>query len=785
MRKFIFPIILVFAFAVVNKSYAQIVPEKFTNYQMADHDLLMKKLSENPKILDKYIVYEDNLKQLIQAMSNGNLAKGLMTDTLINGRKIIPVVFHIIHNYGVENISDEQIIDAIKKLNIDYNKLNTDTSLTHTWPAFNARRANLQMEFRLAKIDPSGNYTDGIQRHSDLRTNYAYYDICSDYAWDPKKYLNVYSVAFIYPAGVNLPDGAAIGGMSVFPPSNPLTSLFTNGDTLADGVLIRHDGIGSIGTATSLMGQPINALNRTFTHELGHYFNLYHPFQNLKLVLGLPVMGADGCAISGGPFGMIALNGDEVDDTPPIITASQNTSLACFAPGSRNTCSNNVAGYGDEPDMVENYMDYQFGYCTNLFTTGQMTRINATMMSDRRQLWSYENLIATGVLDTSLHPISVAKADFNPDRTRICAGSSVTYTEFSYNGIPTTWEWTFPGGSPSSSTDINPVVKYDTPGIYAAQLKVTNTAGVDSFIRYDLIYVSDPQISITGNILEGAETVNPTFNNGWMIVNQDGLNTWEVTDSAAYAGTKSFRIPNFYNNTAGSLDEIITPGYDLTTISPLTPVRLKFKLSYAAKKIPNNAIAAAIYGTNTADTIYDRLSVFYSIDCGTTWVQRYTKSGFALTTTGLDSTGFKPNNVSQWREESVLCPNSINQQHHVIFRFTFRSYGGNNLYIDNIQLGDLQTGVSIAEMNENIDFAFFPNPMSSSSQLSFNTFKEDNVSVDIYDVLGKKICNIANDRFPEGNHSFTLLKESIGNAGIYFVKIIVGENTIVRRIVVE
>lgn len=57
--------------------------------------------------------------------------------------------------------------------------------------------------------------------------------------------------------------------------------------------------------------------------------------------------------------------------------------------------------YGDEPDMVENYMDYQWGFCTNMFTLGQLERINETLNGHRKNLWSYDNLIATGVLEGS------------------------------------------------------------------------------------------------------------------------------------------------------------------------------------------------------------------------------------------------------------------------------------------------------------------------------------------------------------------------------------------------
>lgn len=772
MRKFT---TLFLSLLVTISLFAQEKKESYLNFSKADHYILLNKLRNNKEVINKYIAYEENLKLLI----NSN-AKSTQTDTLINGRKIIPVVFHIIHNYGAENISDEQIKDAVRLLNLDYNRKNTDTLPENLWPAFKSRMANCKIEFRLAKIDPDGNYTDGIQRHSDERTYFAYYDINHEYAWNPNKYLNIYSVSYIYPEGVNLPDGAAIGGMSVFPPSNPLTPMFTGGDTLADGVLIRHDGIGSIGTATSLMGMGINALNRTFTHELGHYFNLYHPFQNLKLIGGLfPNMGDDGCDQGSWLF---PLDGDEVNDTPPVQVASQNTSLSCFVPGSRNTCSNNVSGYGDEPDMPENYMDYQLGYCTNIFTTGQLARINATMNTDRRELWSAENLHATGVIDTAFNPLGIAKADFTADKTKICKGVTVNFTEFSYNAAPATWEWSFPGGSPATSTDMNPSVTYSDPGVYSVSLTVTNAAGTNTFTKPNYIYVSDPSSSVTGNVLE---TFENTDLSSWIKINQDNMNAWEITDTAFYAGSKCLRISNFANNSAGSFDEIITPSYNLSTMSPANPLRVKFKLSYAAKKVPNNAIAEMLYGNNTADTMYDKLQVFYSLDCGNSWVQRWAKTGAQLVTAGLDSNSFAPDTVSQWREENFAVVPGVAQNTNVRLKFVFKSSGAQNLYIDNLQIGDIASEITDEEIRNNLDFAFYPNPMTSESKITFNTIKKGMVNIDAYDVLGRKLFNIAESLLEPGNHSFDLNKSSFGASGIYIIKMNVGDVNITRRIVVN
>ena len=72
----------------------------------------------------------------------------------------IPVVFHVLHTGGVENISDAQIQDAMAILNRDYNKQNADT--TNVVAAFKPLIGNAGIHFQLAKRDPNGNCTNGI-----------------------------------------------------------------------------------------------------------------------------------------------------------------------------------------------------------------------------------------------------------------------------------------------------------------------------------------------------------------------------------------------------------------------------------------------------------------------------------------------------------------------------------------------------------------------------------------------------------------------------------------------
>lgn len=93
-------------------------------------------------------------------------------------------------------------------------------------------------------------------------------------------------------------------------------------------------------------------------------------------------------------------------------------------------------------------------------------------------------------------------ASFVADTTSGCPGLTVQYTDSSTNA-PTSWEWTFPGGTPATSTLQNPIVTYNTPGLYHdVKLVATNASGSDSVIRYSYIAISPhvtPTITLNNN----------------------------------------------------------------------------------------------------------------------------------------------------------------------------------------------------------------------------------------------------------------------------------------------
>lgn len=80
-----------------------------------------------------------------------------------------------------------------------------------------------------------------------------------------------------------------------------------------------------------------------------------------------------------------------------------------------------------------------------------------------------------------------------------CAPLTVQFSDAS-TGNPTSWQWTFPGGLPSSSSLQNPVVLYSAPGTYNVTLTASNNSGSNSLTTNAFITVySTPATSIASS----------------------------------------------------------------------------------------------------------------------------------------------------------------------------------------------------------------------------------------------------------------------------------------------
>ena len=558
--------------------------------------------------------------------------------------RTIPVVFHVIHAYGDENISKAQIEDQLRVVNEDFQRQNADASNTRDF--FKSRAANFNIEFKLARIAPDGSYTEGITRTYDPVNMIENYEDGSSEAkstvsaWDRSRYLNIWVVKRIESSRA----GTILGYAQL--PGGPAST---------DGIVMIHDRVGTIGTANS------SGKGRTLTHEIGHWLGLYHPFQG-------------GCSGS-----------DGVDDTPPVAEAS----YGCTASQNPNTCNTD---FPNEIDMVENYMDYANGSCMNAFTNGQLARVNGFLASNqyRARNIAASNLVATGV---NTNPVSIPKADFwydDPDKKVICAGQSMKFKDFSYNGDITQRTWKFEGGTPATSSAVNPEIVYNTPGVYKVELDVANSAGGTTASQ--ILFVT-----VLPNVAEskapfGQDFESNTSVNSWQFEKDLEGNGWERNTLIGYSGNNSI-MAYVDENTPQSLRmKAISEAVDVSEYE--VPLNLHFKYAYARR-------------VSSASEI---LLVLGSVDCGQSWATLKAYNSTNLVT-GPVSPNWEPQSKSDWGRASISL-SKYKDETNLFLRFDVISQQGNSVFIDDINIGEF--ALSTPELYQEQTWKVIPNPAQNS-----------------------------------------------------------------------
>ena len=599
----------------------------------------------------------------------------------------IPVVFHIVHNNGVEKIDRSQVLDALEKLNIDLRALRPDTSTVDS--LFKPLIADIEVEFVLATKAPDGTCFSGITM---TETPYSYNNgdingsdqvdavmMSNDVFqgnWPGNQYLNVFVCGSV---------GTGIAGYTYYP-----SGFF--GNAMNNGIWLRHDYCGSIGTANP-------SASKTFVHEVGHWLNLPHTWGSTNEP-GL----ASNCS-----------SDDGVADTPNTIGSQW--------------CNYNETTCGSVAN-IENHMEYT--PCRKMFTLGQKARMRTALNSStggRSNLITPANHFATGIDTTA----PFCKADFFANRYITCTGDSLYFQDYSYHN-PISWNWHFEGANPDSSILENTYATYPLPGVFDVALTATgDSTNYLTELKNDAIIVMD----YNGEQLpyyEGFENIN--FNTPEWISN---VGNWSITDEAAYNGNYSLKLEN--DGVAEGTKHILeSKTFDLSDSSK---VFFNFKYAFARKNNSNNEV----------------LKLLASNDCGKTWSLRKIIQ-YSQLTTAPDQNNFIPT-FSEWKEATVtsiigpLCVQNFR------FKFEFQSGGGNNLYIDNINISyENTTGVSKSFISE---ISIYPNPTNDIlNVVSSNSFSK----IQVLDMMGKEVL-MKN----ESNMKRAVINTSFLDNGYYSIKI--------------
>ena len=616
---------------------------------------------------DKLAIHEQLEREYLEYRENEDGTRSVV--------RIIPVVFHIIHNNGVENISKDQVLSALQIINNDFRKLNADASSVH--PNFIGIAADSEIEFRLAKLDPNGNCTDGITRTVSALTYTAGDNVKDLIRWTYNRYLNIWVVD-------NIESGAA--GYAYYPGNAPGNGY--------EGIVIQHRYVGNIGTSNGS-----NYSSRSLTHEIGHYMNLAHTWGNSN-----EVAVATNCNMD-----------DGVSDTPNTIGTNQTCNL------NQNTCGS--------LDNVENYMDYST--CTKMFTNGQKTRMQSALNSSaggRNNLWTSANLAQTGT-SNGFTSVCTPQVAFSANKQMGCTGLSVTFTDQSWGADQDAtwqWNWSFPGATPSTSTQQNPTVVYNTAGTFNVSLTITTGAGSNNHSKTSYINILSP--TQAGNVPYDEGVENTTFPNhpsdnsrNWS-VSPTGAVQWSRTTQAAATGAASVRV-NLRSAASGNMYNLISPSFNLSQVSS-AEAKVTFKVAHAMRESGSD----------------ERLRMYVSKNCGETWSVRYNKNGSQLATNGgsLVTGTFVPS-ASQWRTETVSL-SLVAGEPHVMLRFEATSAQQNNLYLDDINIFGSTVGIEESSLAEG-GTSIFPNPVIDDAELRVNMNRAEMVKVEVLDLNGKLLMS--------------------------------------------
>jgi len=643
---------------------------------------------------------------------------------------IIPVVIHVIYytdsqDQEVGNIAEEQILSQINVLNEDYRRMNYDT--IYTPEIFKPVATDARIEFRLAQRDPNGAPTTGIVRvegpQSSWNANSTQDDILlkSISFWPPEDYLNIWVV--------NL-SGDFLG-YAQYPITDLPGSLPPfNRDT--DGVVIDYEVFGSVDKGPF----PNIRLNydrgRTTTHEVGHFLGLRHIWGD-----------SDQCGAT-----------DYCDDTP-----DQETSYS--------SCTNILGFSCDSDDMYQNYMDYTYDACMNIFTGDQKERMRIILENSPRRA---SLLNSPGLLPPDTIPNILIIREILSPKNISCEqifNPEVVVQNIGSNQI-TNFEIKL-----SLDDQVFPIIRYDVSiatgeskiinltdeiGLvelekkqYELDVLILNPNGIDT-LNYPKKRISNYFVSsATEDIVPLREefTDMDIENSDWVVYNPDNSKTWEVG---------SVPVDNKINNAVYiKMFDYLDNEQEDWLISPV--------LDFSDAPDPNLTF---FYSYARSDPQFqDLLEILVSVDCG----ESFPFTVYSANSNQLAVRDFinpwVPLVSYDWRREYVNL-SSFTGLNNVRIAFKTTNGNGNNLYIDDVEFH--VTGFSESILLEKNSLVIHPNPSTNGSfYVTMNADNRQPVDFFVFNAAGKRIM----DKRIELALNQTIEFDLIGyKNGIYLIKVI-------------
>ena len=606
----------------------------------------------------------------------------------------IPVVFHVMHQGGLEQITAAEVQFELSRLNDAFrNRGYFDQG----------HGVDTHIEFCLANVGPDGLPTTGIEHiyspFSSIKSRTENYAMRAQYNWDPDRYLNIYTTSSIqFLIGF---DTVNVIGTAAYP---------TDIGTTKDAITIISSVIG-------VANDP--EVSITLVHEIGHFLGLYHPFTN-------------GCANED-----CLMDGDRVCDTPPdnaVVTFE-----GCVSQNNCTTDSNDPRAFNpfttDVPDLNNLYMDYNLPGCKNMFTAGQRRRMRTVLAYIRSGLLSHQACNGLAGVDGGLTPAvkeGAISCDtfFTPKVLLANFGTNTLLNatiHYQIDQAPRqTIAWV--GQLPTGKTEAVLLPSQSFPfGQHALTAYITAPNGqTDLFAGNDTVNQS---FFIAGKeglpFVEGFEGEWATR---WGLHNAEGK-TWSIGSYGCNPpdNKQAISLSNAFFYETGFEDGLISPLIDL---GEYDKAELHFDVAYGYK--PNTLINR------------DELWVEVSTNCGASFdagvVYQKDRSHLSTFTINSGDTAhtWHPKTCQQWRREQVDLSDFAGQE--IMLRFVFSKYrNGLAVYLDNLHISG-EIASSLADRPRlSAPFLLFPNPTTGTVYLTPQSPISDPTTLAIYSLEGEKI----------------------------------------------
>jgi len=646
----------------------------------------------------------------------------------IQGEQVytIPVVIHVIHNnesvgFG-SNISESQINSQIEVLNEDYRRLNFDT--INTPEIFKPMAADIRIEFKLAERDPNGEETNGILRVAGTQNEWNAtssqdnQELKSLSFWPPEDYLNLWvtTIANDYLGYAQYPITELPGSVPPF-------------DRETDGVVIHYRAFGSIlkGNFPHLYSN-FNR-GRTTTHEIGHFFGLRHIWGD--------IIGCGGT--------------DYCDDTPD-------------AEDFHYSCSNIDPFTCGSEDMYQNYLDYSYDACMNIFTIDQSERMRIVLENSprRKSLLTSKGILPPDDYDIAMEIrdiISPANINCEAELFPAIVVQNIGNTEISSFDILLTLEqneyiinytdYIIPPGN-SSLLELSDEIGtwLLDPGQYYFKVGIRNPNGVDSInlenFDKEKYFLSDGTQDVAPSIERFTDL---DFSNSlWSVYNPDNDLTWTLENTPVDNQNNIAASINMYNyDSLGAEDWLISPVLDM---SMAPDANITFNYSYSL-----------------GDSNGDILALRVSTDCGESFPYIAFSAQGSEIETGSANGEWKPFMSSEWKKGYVDLGNFAGMQ-DVRIAFVTTNLNGNNLFLDDLET--YVTGFTKDISLSDNSLLVHPNPSTGSQfYVSVQTEERQQVTFQVIDMNGKTVYSKYFDNVLNQTFEFDLAGHS---RGIYIIR---------------